>query len=235
MLYAIRCASSRPTPFEPSRYVQLFARTACSKSRLRGRTRSSKGNVAHATWAALASDSSPSDVRLRIHFRRDRLDVATSKAHPVLFVREMRHRTRGVECVLPQWSVPLSATAQEDDTFHIKPLVATSRNFRSKLADSPSAKATAKTSFWPNGAAQESNLPSRGLHDLTGFEDRLGHRAHAAPTRRLPGRGARWAGSTDTPFVRLASRFGHSCTFGSVRHSSKQSGQSEVISPMSGY
>jgi hypothetical protein len=28
-----------------------------------------------------------------------------------------------------------------------------------------------------NGAAQESNLPSLGLPDLTGFEDRLGHRA----------------------------------------------------------
>jgi hypothetical protein len=27
-----------------------------------------------------------------------------------------------------------------------------------------------------DGAAQESNLPSRGLHDLTGFEDRLRHR-----------------------------------------------------------
>ena len=36
----------------------------------------------------------------------------------------------------------------------------------------------------PNGAAQESNLPSRGLHDRTGFEDRLGHRAHAAPWAR---------------------------------------------------
>jgi hypothetical protein len=34
-----------------------------------------------------------------------------------------------------------------------------------------------------NGAAQESNLPSRGLHDRTGFEDRLGHRAPAAPWR----------------------------------------------------
>jgi hypothetical protein len=32
-----------------------------------------------------------------------------------------------------------------------------------------------------HGAAQESNLPSRGLHDRTGFEDQLGHRAHAAP------------------------------------------------------
>jgi len=30
--------------------------------------------------------------------------------------------------------------------------------------------------FWLNGAAQESNLPSRGLHDRTGFEDQLGHR-----------------------------------------------------------
>jgi hypothetical protein len=35
--------------------------------------------------------------------------------------------------------------------------------------------------FRLSGAAQESNLPSRGLHDRTGFEDRLGHRAHAAP------------------------------------------------------
>ena len=34
-----------------------------------------------------------------------------------------------------------------------------------------------------SGAAQESNLPSRGLHDRTGFEDQLGHRAHAAPSR----------------------------------------------------
>jgi hypothetical protein len=31
------------------------------------------------------------------------------------------------------------------------------------------------------GAAPESNRPSRGLHDRTGFEDQLGHRAHAAP------------------------------------------------------
>jgi hypothetical protein len=30
---------------------------------------------------------------------------------------------------------------------------------------------------WLNGAAPESNRASRGLHDLTGFEDRLGHRA----------------------------------------------------------
>ena len=28
--------------------------------------------------------------------------------------------------------------------------------------------------FWLNGAAPESNRASRGLHDLTGFEDRLG-------------------------------------------------------------
>jgi hypothetical protein len=33
------------------------------------------------------------------------------------------------------------------------------------------------------GAAQESNLPSVGLPRLTGFEDRLGHRA--PPLRRL--------------------------------------------------
>ena len=35
--------------------------------------------------------------------------------------------------------------------------------------------------------AQESNLPSRGLHDRTGFEDQLGHRAHAAPGERVDG------------------------------------------------
>jgi hypothetical protein len=33
------------------------------------------------------------------------------------------------------------------------------------------------------GAAQESNLPTDGLRRLTGFEDRLGHRARAAPRR----------------------------------------------------
>jgi hypothetical protein len=37
------------------------------------------------------------------------------------------------------------------------------------------------------GAAQESNLPSRGLHDRTGFEDQLGHRAYAAPVAMLAG------------------------------------------------
>jgi hypothetical protein len=49
-------------------------------------------------------------------------------------------------------------------------------------------KGVAYSTFRPNkagirlyGAAQESNLPSRGLHDRTGFEDQLGHRAHAAP------------------------------------------------------
>src|SRR5215471_12777918 len=42
-----------------------------------------------------------------------------------------------------------------------------------------------------SGAAQESNLPSLGLPDLTGFEDRLGHRAHAAPRESLAG-GGHW-------------------------------------------
>src|ERR1700751_4723139 len=32
-----------------------------------------------------------------------------------------------------------------------------------------------------NGAAPESNRPSVGLPRRTGFEDRLGHRTHAAP------------------------------------------------------
>jgi len=35
---------------------------------------------------------------------------------------------------------------------------------------------------FPYGAAWESNPPSRGLHDLAGFEDRLGHRP--LPLRR---------------------------------------------------
>ena len=42
-------------------------------------------------------------------------------------------------------------------------------------------ESVAVTLFVFYGAAQESNLPSRGLHDRTGFEDQLGHRAHAAP------------------------------------------------------
>jgi hypothetical protein len=40
--------------------------------------------------------------------------------------------------------------------------------------------------FLGNGAAQESNLPSVGLPRLTGFEDRVGHRARAAPRARVP-------------------------------------------------
>jgi hypothetical protein len=35
--------------------------------------------------------------------------------------------------------------------------------------------------FLAHGAAPESNRPSVGLPRLTDFEDRLGHRAHAAP------------------------------------------------------
>src|SRR5262249_26850274 len=38
------------------------------------------------------------------------------------------------------------------------------------------------SAVWLNGAAPESNRPSRGLHDRTGFEDPLGHQAR--PLRR---------------------------------------------------
>ena len=38
--------------------------------------------------------------------------------------------------------------------------------------------------FGVNGAAQESNLPTVGLPRLTGFEDRLGHRARPLRRRR---------------------------------------------------
>ena len=48
-------------------------------------------------------------------------------------------------------------------------------------SSSPSETSPTPTSRQTHGAAQESNLPSRGLHDRTGFEDQLGHRAHAAP------------------------------------------------------
>jgi hypothetical protein len=34
-------------------------------------------------------------------------------------------------------------------------------------------------------AAQESNLPTDGLHRPAGFEDRMGHRARAAPRRQV--------------------------------------------------
>ena len=47
--------------------------------------------------------------------------------------------------------------------------------------------------YWLYGAAPESNRPSRGLHDRTSFEDPLGHRAHAAPSRTLDSRGPGYA------------------------------------------
>src|SRR5918994_6231883 len=43
-----------------------------------------------------------------------------------------------------------------------------------------------------DGAAPESNRPSRGLHDRTSFEDPLGHRAHAAPPGTLAAFLRRW-------------------------------------------
>jgi hypothetical protein len=43
--------------------------------------------------------------------------------------------------------------------------------------------------FSVNGAAQESNLPSLGLPDLTGFEDRLGHRARPLRAEAYAARG----------------------------------------------
>src|SRR4029079_5757175 len=42
----------------------------------------------------------------------------------------------------------------------------------------------------PNEAAQESNLPTDGLHRPAGFEDPMGHRAPAAPRRAVYGLGA---------------------------------------------
>jgi len=44
----------------------------------------------------------------------------------------------------------------------------------------------ARSSFARHGAAPESNRPSRGLHDRTGFEDPLGHQA--LPLRDQPRR-----------------------------------------------
>ena len=52
-----------------------------------------------------------------------------------------------------------------------------SRRYRAEIRDPRSAAredlaSRTGAAIWPNGAARESNLPSRGLHDLTGFEDR---------------------------------------------------------------
>src|SRR3954452_1078062 len=45
-------------------------------------------------------------------------------------------------------------------------------------------KFPAKTTISWNGAAPESDRPSRGLHDRTGFEDPLGHRARPLRSER---------------------------------------------------
>ncbi len=55
-----------------------------------------------------------------------------------------------------------------------------SRGYR--VSRGPGAHAKTGEYSPTDGAAQESNLPSLGLPDLTGFEDRLGHRARAAPS-----------------------------------------------------
>src|SRR5213082_3402340 len=42
-----------------------------------------------------------------------------------------------------------------------------------------------KVPICTNGAAKESNLPTRGLHGPAGFEDRMGHQTPAAPRASL--------------------------------------------------
>jgi hypothetical protein len=64
----------------------------------------------------------------------------------------------------------------------IRAALGTKFGYQRPLRDTP--RPTRDTAQSQDGAAQESNLPSRGLHDLTGFEDRLGHRARAAPLGR---------------------------------------------------
>jgi len=49
------------------------------------------------------------------------------------------------------------------------------------ILDSTERRKAPEAGLFSYGAAQESNLPSDGLRRLTGFEDRLGHRARAAP------------------------------------------------------
>ena len=62
-----------------------------------------------------------------------------------------------------------------------------------------------------DGAAPESNRPSRGLHDLTSFEDPLGHRAHAAPARLVHDCSAvRRAAQAGGRFIRPKARSDHS-------------------------
>ena len=70
----------------------------------------------------------------------------------------------------------------------------------SKIAPwSLSRQTTGRLSFWLNGAAQESNLPSLGLPDLTGFEDRLGHRAR--PLHQTRYRDRHWTSSANRTAV----------------------------------
>src|SRR3954454_4393965 len=72
------------------------------------------------------------------------------------------------------------------------------------------ARAAAPLSgFRRNEAAQESNLPTDGLHRPAGFEDRMGHRAPAAPRRAVYGHGAvlgALGGSLDTVYPGAAGR-----------------------------
>jgi|SRR5215211_3402946 len=60
--------------------------------------------------------------------------------------------------------------------------------------------------LFPSGAAQESNLPSVGLQRLTGFEDRLGHRARAAPPARLAANGRGYGRSSAQSRVRKSQK-----------------------------
>ena len=72
-----------------------------------------------------------------------------------------------------------------------RPFLRNPRYKRPSAQNAPPAQIARGAGVSSSGAAQESNLPSLGLPDLTGFEDRLGHRARAAPPRRLAPAGRR--------------------------------------------
>jgi hypothetical protein len=79
------------------------------------------------------------------------------------------------------WQQPLfEAPDEQHPPVQLNPQIVTDSG-RGHAAPTRSSLGSCVERIAADGAAQESNLPSLGLPDLTGFEDRLRHRPLAAP------------------------------------------------------
>ena len=168
----IRAASagSRPRPSVTREWATRPERPGAG-ARLNGRPR----EATETTRLPLISPRLPACLHRVCRDALGAVETAWPRASAQLLVRllaEHAHRDRGTPLPHSRHSPPLRGAAPSG-------LERPARTRRRPTGDVRRGPVRSRGRL--NGAAPESNRPSRGLHDRTGFEDLLGHRAHAAP------------------------------------------------------